>query len=67
MLTIPNQSSVAKAFNELQKEVETNYKNLTNAINDVMQASLTNLQTHTSPLEKRIAALEARLAALEKK
>jgi len=59
--------NAAKAFNDLKKEVDSNQEELINSINNVMQASLTNLETHTAPLEKRIAALEARVAALEKK
>ena len=59
--------NAAKAFNELQKEVDTNQKELADGINNVMQASMTNLTNYTSPLDKRLAALEARVAALEKK
>ena len=59
--------NAAKAFNDLKKEVDSNQEELINSINNVMQASLTNLETHTAPLEKRIAAFEARVAALEKK
>ena len=59
--------NAAKAFNDLQKKVDTNRKELADGINNVMDVSKTNLSTQTSALDKRIAALEARVAALEKK
>jgi hypothetical protein len=59
--------NASKAFTELRKEFETENSRLTDGINNVAQASMNNLSSHTAPLEKRLAALEARVAALEKK
>jgi hypothetical protein len=66
--------NACKYFNELKKQVEaiekqeeSDYKDLITSINIISEVSRDNLSNFVQPVGKRLAALESRLAALEKK